>query len=70
MITEAIKRDVLMLKEMEKIQLIELLYESLGKRDDKIEKEWAKESDRRLAAYEKGEIEAKDVKTVINALRK
>lgn len=61
---------MLRLKEMEKIHLIELLYDSLEKRDDKIEKEWADESDRRLVAYEKGEIKAKDVQSVIKVLRK
>lgn len=70
MITEQIKRNVLRLKEMEKIHLIEILYDSLEKRDDEIEKEWADESDRRLVAYEKGEIKAKDVQSVIKVLRK
>ena len=70
MITEQIKRNVLRLKEMEKIHLIEILYDSLEKRDDEIEKEWADESDRRLVAYEKGEIKAKDIQSVIKVLRK
>ena len=70
MVTRDLKQKALRLKPLDKIRLIELLFESLDQADPAIEQEWAKESDRRLKAYERGQIRSKDVNKVIEALRR
>ncbi len=45
------------LKPAEKYQIIESLIQDLNHIDEDIEKEWIKESERRLKLYEEGKLE-------------
>jgi putative addiction module component (TIGR02574 family) len=45
------------LKPEEKITLVEYLLNSIDKPDKKIDDIWAREAERRLSAYRKGELE-------------
>ena len=52
--TKNIERNILKLPALKRLHLIESLIESLDTPDPAIERAWAVESDRRLAAYKKG----------------
>lgn len=49
-------REVTSLPALEKLQLVDLLLESLDMPDSEIEKLWAEESSRRWEGYKAGEI--------------
>jgi len=69
MIKKQIRDNLLKLKPLEKIEAIELLSESLDKPDPELERIMAKESDRRYKEYKAGKIKAKDLSTVLKALK-
>ncbi len=56
MTVKSIERNMLKLPPLKRIHLIESLVASLDKPDPSVERAWAAESDRRLAAYKKGEL--------------
>lgn len=60
----SIKEEVLALKPLEKIQLIDEILLSLDKPDTAIDAIWAEEVEKRIDAYDKGEIKAIDAKEV------
>ncbi len=59
-----IEKEVLTLKPIEKIHLIEKILISLDKPDPEIEKEWIAESEARYSAYKKGQIKAIPLKNI------
>lgn len=70
MLSKDIKDKVLKLKDIDKVQLIELLCDTLEPPDSDIEKKWGRESDRRLKEYKEGKVKAISVESVIKSLRK
>jgi len=68
MLSETIKMEILGLKTVDKIQLVELILQSLDKPDPKIEEEWVKESERRYSLYKEGKIKATSADQVFNKL--
>lgn len=57
MLATQIQQEALKLKPTEKVHLAELLLVSLDRPDSAIENKWAEESERRYAAYKRGEIQ-------------
>lgn len=57
MLAMQIKEEALKLNPVEKAHLAELLLVSLDRPDSEIEQKWVEESERRYAAYERGEIQ-------------
>ncbi|MEX0959211.1 MAG: addiction module protein [Burkholderiales bacterium] len=53
----------------ERAALVDALLQSLDKPDPEIEALWAKEAEERLAAYDRGEIEAIDAEEVFAEIR-
>ena len=64
MTIKSIERSIPKLSPSERIHLIESLVASLDKPDPSIERAWAKESDKRLAAYKKGKIKGIPLETI------
>jgi putative addiction module component (TIGR02574 family) len=54
--TKSILTEALHLRPAERLQLIELLTKSLNKPDEKIEKIWAEESEKRYKALKTGKV--------------
>ncbi len=59
MIATQLKKEVLSLKAIDKVHLIEDLFASMDRPSPEIEKKWAKESDHRFEAYKQGDTTAK-----------
>ena len=59
-----IEKNILRLKPVDRIHLIESLIASLDKPDPAIERAWGKESDKRLKEYKNGAVKAVDWKIV------
>lgn len=53
----------------ERIALIEDVLDSLDRADPNVDRLWAQEAADRLAAYRRGELEAKDLRAVIAKYR-
>jgi len=60
MITKSLERDILNLDPDDKIQLIQLIFESLNQISPEIEKAWGEESEKRIDAFESGTLKASD----------
>ena len=58
------------LRPVERLQLIDALMDSLDEPDPAIESAWAAEAQDRLAAYDRGEIEAAPIEELFQKLRK
>ena len=58
MITQELRDKVLDLKDLDKIHLIEILFDSLDQPSPEIEQKWARESEARYQAYKAGEANA------------
>ena len=56
MIANKIKSSVLDLPPTDRVQLAEMIYDSLDKPDESIEKIWINESENRYKAYKSGKI--------------
>jgi hypothetical protein len=69
MITKQIRKNLLNLKTLEKIEAIELLSDSLDKPDPEVESIIAKESERRYKEYKAGNIKARDLSAVMKAFK-
>ena len=54
----------------ERLRLVELVLSTLDKPDPAIDAAWAKECERRLAAYERGETTARDSAEVLGKYAK
>ena len=70
MTVKNIERSIPKLSPLERIRLIESLIASLNVPDPKIERAWAIESDKRLAAYKKGLVKGIPLETVKKRLLK
>ena len=70
MINEDLQQEVLGLKALEKIHLVELILESLDKPDVKIQNRWIQESEKRYDAYKAGKIKALSYEEVMKRLEK
>ena len=70
MITKELKKETLHLNPLDKIQLVELILESLSEPDPKIEKAWVAESEARYSKYKKNEIETVSLDSVKKRLKK
>ena len=70
MINEDIQQEVLGLKALEKIHLVELILESLDKPDMEIQNKWIEESEKRYDAYKSGKVKAFSYKEVMKMLEK
>jgi len=57
MLAVQIEKEALKLKPVEKVHLAELLLVSLDKPDSEIEQRWVEESERRYAAYKRGDLQ-------------
>jgi len=68
MTVKELEEQSLKLKSIEKIHLVEALLASLDKPDMEIEAAWVKESEKRFAAYERGELETLSVREVMKDL--
>ena len=67
----SIQNEVLNLSAKERARLIDVLWESLSEPEiKKREGAWAAESERRIDAYDKGELKARDAKDVFADLKK
>jgi putative addiction module component (TIGR02574 family) len=53
----------------ERYRLVEAILDSLDTPNQEIERAWAREADDRLAAYQRGEIQAKPAQDLIDQLR-
>ena len=53
----------------ERYQLVEAILDSIEAPNQAIERAWAREADDRLAAYQRGEIQAKPAQELIDQLR-
>jgi len=69
--TEELKNEIRKLEVSEKLILIEAIWEDIAKSNEDIPlPEWQKkELDKRLAAYDRGEVKTKDYHEVHEALR-
>jgi len=66
-----IQDEVLSLSPRERAELIDVLWESLSSPEMKLrEVAWARESERRIDAFEAGELKARDAQPVFSDLRK
>ncbi|MFT2097764.1 addiction module protein [Marinomonas sp. GJ51-6] len=63
--SNALLKQALKLSSREKVQFIEGLLASLDNPDASIDNIWAEESDARIEAFEKGQVSAKSVETVL-----
>lgn len=70
MINDNIQQEILGLKALEKIHLVELILESLDKPDVKIQNKWIQESEKRYDAYKAGKIKALSYEDVMKRLEK
>ena len=70
MVTKELKKKALHLNPVDKIQLVEIILESLDKHDTEIEKKWIAESETRYKAYKQGKIKAINYETVKKRVKK
>ena len=60
MVTKSLENDIFNLDPNDKIQLIQLIFDSLKQISPEIEKTWAEESEKRIDAFESGKLKASD----------
>ncbi|NOR44350.1 MAG: addiction module protein [Candidatus Delongbacteria bacterium] len=70
MITKELKKETLHLNPIDKIQLVELILESLSESDPEIETAWVAESEARYSSYKAGKTEAVSLDSVKKRLKK
>jgi putative addiction module component (TIGR02574 family) len=70
MTAASVTNEALNLSPVERAQLIDALWDSLASDEMKArEAAWAQEAERRIDAYDAGQMTARDAKTVISELR-
>lgn len=67
--TNNVFNEALTLLPAERAELIDKLLVSLGKSDHEIDKQWAKEAEDRIDAYDKGKIKAISLEEVLKKYR-
>lgn len=70
MIAYKIKSNVLELPPVDRIQLAEMIFDSLDIPDKTIEKIWIKESEARYHAYKKGKVQGVSLQEIRNKFEK
>ena len=70
MITKELKKETLHLNPIDKIQLVELILESLNEPDPEIETAWVAESEARYAKFKENKTEAVSLDSVKKRLKK
>ncbi len=70
MINETIRQQIMGLKSIEKIHLVELILESLDKPDMKVQKEWTEESEKRFDAFKAGKLRSHSYEEVMKMIVK
>ncbi len=70
MISETLRKEILNLKALERVHLVEILLESLDKPDVEVQKIWIEESEKRYDAYKAGRIKALTYEEVISRLNR
>jgi putative addiction module component (TIGR02574 family) len=70
MTNQDIQQEVLGLKALEKIHLVELILESLDRPDIEIQDNWINESEKRYDAYSAGKVKALSYEEVIKRLER
>jgi hypothetical protein len=70
MLTQKLKEQVIALKLEDKLALMDLLEENTRAEKDGITSAWQEESERRLALYEAGKMQAYDAEGVFASLRR
>ncbi len=70
MTTKEFEKKALSLKPLDKIHLVEKLLVSLDKPDPGIEKNWIRESEARINAYERGDLKTVSYGTVKENLKR
>jgi len=70
MINENLQQEVLNLKALDKIHLVEFILESLDQPDLKIQNKWIEESEKRYDASLAGKIKALSYEKVLQRLEK
>jgi putative addiction module component (TIGR02574 family) len=63
--TKSVFEEALQLRPAERLQLIEMLTRSLNQPDEKIEKIWAEESEKRYKALEAGKLKTIAIKEIV-----
>ena len=69
MITKELQIETLSLNPADKICLVEMLLDSLKNSDPEIEAAWVAESERRYAAYKRGEIKGSTLEEMKKRIR-
>lgn len=67
--SQAIIEQAKQLTALEKIEVVDALLASVDKPDAEVDKQWAQETEDRLAAYSRGEIKALDLNQVLAKYR-
>jgi putative addiction module component (TIGR02574 family) len=70
MINAELQKQVLGIKALEKIHLVEFILESLGKPDLAVQEKWIEESEKRFDACKSGQIKAHSYEDVMNRIKK
>ncbi|MBN2541819.1 addiction module protein [bacterium] len=70
MVTENLQKEILRLKEEDKIKLVKLILESLDKTDIEIQNVWVKESENRYDAYKEGKAKLASYEEVMKRLER
>lgn len=60
MLTKSLEQSILDLNPDDKIQVIQLIFDSLGQISPENEKAWAEESEKRIDAFEAGKLKVSD----------
>ncbi len=68
MISETLRKEILNLKALERVHLVEILLESLDKPDVEVQKIWIEESEKRYDAYKAGRIKASSYEEIIDRI--
>lgn len=68
MISKDLQQEILNLKALDKIHLVEFILESLDKPDLKIQDKWIEESEKRYDAYLAGKVKAISYEDVLKRL--
>ncbi|MBN2012215.1 addiction module protein [candidate division KSB1 bacterium] len=69
MLISELENEVLKLDEIEKIRLLEIIFESLEKPDTKIQDTWINESEKRYLAFQKGKTKSVTFEDIMKRLQ-
>lgn len=67
---DAVVREALALTPADRVRLVDRLLESLDRTDPHLDAAWQREAEDRLAAYDRGELQADDAEDVLAKFRR